>query len=66
VREASVPDKLMGVTATRGWQGWPRPFDKIYCQCDRASRELTALAILLTGDPNIFGYQLPPSVHLKC
>jgi hypothetical protein len=46
-------------------KGGQRPFDKIYCQCGRASEELAALAIMLTGDPNMFSYQLPPSVHSK-
>ena len=43
-------------------KGGQRPFDEIYCQCDRASQELATLAIMLTGDPNMFGYQLPPSI----
>jgi hypothetical protein len=58
----SIKDIREQLGACKGGQ---RPFDEIYCQCDRASPELAALAIMLTGDANMFGYQLPSSVSVR-
>jgi hypothetical protein len=52
-------DRKLSLMTTFACKGRQHPFDEIYCQCDRASQELAALAIMLTGDAEMFGYKLP-------
>jgi hypothetical protein len=63
IEQAKLVEAIKDIRQQLGaCKGGQRPFDEIYHQCDRASHELAALAIMLTDDPEMFGYQLPPSV----